>query len=225
MTPLFWRHCYYCDFQFLRKETICFNVTFDFSVCIERKKENYAVFCLCRWGETTCLNCVHPWAYFLSVRPPQWETFDYQPETWYDQILPFVAFFSCLFWVLLCNYFSVRVMYTCQTCYRYWDLLPEFHKCASTICTFPKSKISIESPPKDQNNTNKHQRNNVVTQKRCRIWIKIVFAFSVPNDLPNNLINFSLWITLNIDRSNWLQFYGLNTNMRLTTPNCFFHKS
>jgi hypothetical protein len=82
-----------------------------------------------------------------------------------QQILPFAAFFSRNFIVFLIEHFSVRVVGTCQTCYRYY--------CPSVITALKLSvlprTLSGKPPSNDHNNTKRHEGKNVVTRKRRRI--------------------------------------------------------
>jgi hypothetical protein len=78
------------------------------------------------------------------------------------------------------------------SCYRYY--------CPSLLTALQLSVLSrthtAEPTTNDHNNTKRHQRKNVVTRKRWRIWKKLV-TFSAPNSLPNLLcIVLELWITL-----------------------------
>jgi hypothetical protein len=103
-------------------------------------------------------------------------------------ILPFVAFYNCHFRALLFEYFSVCVVGTCQTCY--WSY------CLSLITVLQLSVLlqTLSIQP--------HQ----IIQRDISIKTsslgnggeseKVLLTFSVPNDLPNNLLKYCTW-TLN----------------------------
>jgi hypothetical protein len=79
----------------------------------------------------------------------------------------FAAFFNRHFRILLLGYFSVRVVRTCQTCYRYY--------CLNLV-----TALQLSVPPSNElNNTKRHQHKNVVTLKRWRIWKKenVIYIF------------------------------------------------
>jgi hypothetical protein len=78
----------------------------------------------------------------------------------------FYNIFSCHFKVLLSEYISLRVVWDlCEICYRYY--CPSLK--ISIQLAVPPQNFSVETPSNDYNNTNRHQRKNVVTRKQRRI--------------------------------------------------------
>jgi hypothetical protein len=95
--------------------------------------------------------------------------------------------FSCHFRVLLFEYFSDRVVGTCQTCYRYC--------CSSLLTVFqlslglPPQTLSIRSPSNDHLiqsdidvRTSSIGNSDQSEEKIC--------IFSYPNNLPNSLLKY-----------------------------------